>query len=101
VKFPDAGGAHLTTKAKGGKIVVRDAVALEDWIRVAEPRSAEIPYKPAGSRHVPPTIDVVAKTMKVHAHPSGRLVSMRRPRSSRSPASPSSRSRRRWRCGSA
>jgi hypothetical protein len=70
VSFPDAGGAHLTTKAKGGSLRVFDPAALADWLGAngyeTPTKEPQIDSKAA--------LELARQVAHVHATPDGKIV---------------------------
>lgn len=72
--FPDVGGIHLSTKDKGGKLTVVDAIAFEDWLGTTG-REDLLTFKDA-PLDVTKTLQLVVDEFDVRATPDGKVVNV-------------------------
>ncbi len=74
VGFPDAGGAHLTTRNKGGKLHVADSVVFEDYVKTSLPDVYEAASETVTRLDVKKALELVADELTIAATADGSLV---------------------------
>lgn len=74
VSFPDVGGVHLTTKDKGGKLTVADAVVFEDYVKTTFPAIAHACTETIEVFNPRDALALVIDEFDVKATPGGSIV---------------------------
>lgn len=72
--FPDVGGVHLTTRNKGGKVKLDDAVVFEDYVRVTWPKVVETCVETVEVFDHAKALEIVMDELDVRVTAGGKIV---------------------------